>query len=184
MLKKIFILIFVLICLLKISIIKVHAADEHTISSSFPVEMCVTDDANKFTKMERCTTDGYPKVSIADPLNPSGGVDVNIRTLSVENDSINVLPDTATVTKNITSNTSTVVKNAAGTLFNLIVGVAGAASTTAILYDDADCASLPAAIGTIDTSQMSVITPARGIPFTAGLCIVTSGSANIIVVYK
>lgn len=99
---------------------------------------------------------------------------------------VSVLPHPDILMNNITTDASTAVKASAGALLKVIVGVAGVgAPTTAILYNDADCASLPAAFATIDTTAAGVWP--FSVPFSAGLCIVTSNGttdANITVVYK
>ena len=111
---------------------------------------------------------------------------VNPGVLDNDTDDMSILPHPDVVSANITADASTSVKGTAGDLLKIIVGVAGTgASTTAILYNDADCASLPAAIGTIDTTATGVWP--LNIAFSAGLCVVTSNGttdANIIVVYR
>lgn len=107
---------------------------------------------------------------------------VNPGALDADTDDASILPHPDVVSVNITTATSTTVKASAGDFLKLVVGVAGAASTTAILYNDADCASLPAAILTIDTSTTGIWP--LSFPFAAGMCVVTSGTPNIAVFYR
>lgn len=115
-------------------------------------------------------------------LDGSKNLYVNPGALDADTDDASILPHPDVVTGYIITATSTTVKASAGDLIKVIIGVAGAASTTAILYNDADCATLPAAFATLDTSATGVWP--IGIPFSAGLCVVTDGTPKITVVYR
>lgn len=128
---------------------------------------------------------GYdPDGNNYDPIevDTSGSLFVNTGALDHSIDNVAILPDNLIATKNITTATSTVVNGADGDLLSVIVGV-GATSGTFILYNDADCASLPAALGTFDAS-LSGLQYNFNFPFSAGMCIVTNTTANIFVKYR
>lgn len=115
-------------------------------------------------------------------IDANDSVYVNPGATSHDNDNIAILPDNAIVTANIKTATSTVINGAAGDLLSITVGV-GATSGTFILYDDADCASLPTAKGTFDASQSGLYYP-FDFPFSAGMCVVTNGIADLFVRYR
>ena len=161
---------------------EVKAADEHTISPSFPIEMCVTDDVNKDTVMNRCTVEGYSKVSV---VTPTDGLDVNTRALGVLNDSILVYPHGASSYYDETGTSGALVKNSSATLLRVIVGTAGTASTLNIWDRGADttCTSGTEKL-TLDTTSISNIY--LGIAMTNGICVIsTTGTpAKITIVYE
>ncbi len=84
---------------------------------------------------------------------------------------------------NITTATTTLVKTGTGQLNSITVNSLGTVASTAVIYDgiDADGTRL----GTINTLALSGAF-VYNLPFTVGLCIVTTGTIapNLTVVYR
>ena len=150
---------------------ELKAADEHTISSSFPVEMCVTDDANKDTVMNRCTVEGY---SIVNPL-----------PLGYPSDSVTVYPPVSNHA-NIITNTNTSLLTQAGFLFSIVINKVGTTSTVVIKDSSAADCSTGIILGTADTILSRTLGYGTGAYMTNGLCLTTAGAAaaDITVIYK
>jgi len=115
-------------------------------------------------------------------VDPNGSLYVNTGSLDHSLDNIAILPDNGVVTANITTATSTIVNAAAGDLLKIIVGV-GAASGTAAIYDDATSTCDTNLKGTLSVDTSGVVYNI-GIPLSTGICILTNGTANVMVVYR
>lgn len=89
------------------------------------------------------------------------------------------------VSNNITTNTTTVLKRGPGTLHGVIIGISGATSNTATIYDNT--AASGTIIATLNTTQNTgfIQFSSVGVDFNIGLTVVTAtGTApNITVIY-
>jgi hypothetical protein len=116
-----------------------------------------------------------------------GGSDgANLRVLATDTSGRPILAGSSG--SNITSATTTTVKATAGILRRIIVGT-GVASATVKLYNvaSASCSGTPssgaAGVITLPSTLANPFSLEFNQVFSAGICVVTSGATNIIVIY-
>lgn len=134
------------------------------------LNLCVTDDATKAPTMQRCDSNGYPKITLGTAL-------------SYSLDSIAVYPPQNSFT-NITTNTNTQIISAAGYLFGITVNTAGSSNHTIKIYNNTACSG--SVFGLFTTAAQTALMFGNGVYFSTGICATTSGTtpADITVIYK
>ena len=110
-----------------------------------------------------------------------GSLYVNTGALDRTTDNVGILPASGVTTQNIVTGTSTIVKASAGYLLKVIVGL-GVSGATFKIYDDASGSCDTNLKGTYDASAPAVWN--FGFNLATGICILTSTTTDITVVYK
>lgn len=154
------------ILLVLVSSVGYAADDNKYLHSNVPhaISGGITDDANQEFKFLRTDTNGYLKATLGTALNNA-------------NDSIAVYPPAPSM-YHIATASSFQIKSAAGYLFSMVINTGSAGSAT--IYDNTACSTTTIAV--VNTAAQ-VNLNYNGL-FNTGLCITTTGVADITVVWK